>query len=42
MLGWAYALLPCVLKLLAAAGLHFLILRPAPALHRPTLQESPP
>ena len=42
MLGWAYALLPCVLKLLAAAGLHFLILRPAPALHSPTLQESPP
>ena len=39
MLGWAYALLPCVLKLLAAAGLYALILRPAPAVHRPTLQE---
>ena len=39
LLGWAYALLPCVLKLLAAASLYALILRPAPAVRRPTLQE---
>ena len=39
MLGWAYALLPCALKLLAAVSLYALILRPAPAVHRPTLQE---
>ena len=39
MLGWAYALLPCMLKLLAAASLYALILRPAPAVRRPTLQE---
>ena len=29
MLGWAYAVLPCVLKLMAAAALYFLIVRPA-------------
>ena len=28
-LGWAYAVLPCVLKLLAAGALFFLVLRPA-------------
>ncbi len=38
-LGWAYALLPCALKLLAAASLYALILRPTPAVRRPTLQE---
>ena len=31
MLGWAYAVLPCVLKLMAAAALYFLIVRPAQA-----------
>lgn len=31
-LGWAYAVLPCVLKLAAAAALYFLIVRPASAL----------
>jgi Na+/melibiose symporter-like transporter len=33
-LGWAYALLPCALKLLAAALLHVLIIRRSPA-HTP-------
>ncbi|RQO82645.1 MFS transporter [Acidovorax sp. FJL06] len=28
-LGWAYAVLPCMLKLLAAGALYFLVLRPA-------------
>jgi len=28
-LGWAYAVLPCVLKLLAAGALYGLVLRPA-------------
>lgn len=41
-LGWAYAVLPCLLKLMAAAALYLLILRPLPVAARPLTRGTTP